>query len=185
MQRFFLEKTHLIRESTLGRSVPTERKIWTHTDTKKKPNPLGYQTLKHAHMGPIKIPHTFPYLIHSNGYCNFQSGPILVGTNVLTIIAWDTNAFGNIRKLDKCFWRYFDMNISHFSLSYYMYSEYNNVPELIRRRVNSPNADYGLNHTHFGIHRGIMMHRSLRSMTVIVYKYSHFPNKDISFSLFL
>ena len=41
---------------------PTKPKIWTHTDTKivKKTSPLGYQTLKHAHMMPIEIPDTFP-----------------------------------------------------------------------------------------------------------------------------
>ena len=33
----------------MGRVVPTTRKIRTHADTKKA-NPLGYQTLKHAHM---------------------------------------------------------------------------------------------------------------------------------------
>ena len=37
-------------------------KIWTHTVTKivKKMSPLGFQTLKHAHMRPIEIPDTFP-----------------------------------------------------------------------------------------------------------------------------
>ena len=46
----------------VGRGVPTKPKIWTHTDTKmvKKTSPLGYQTLKHAHMRPIEIPDTFP-----------------------------------------------------------------------------------------------------------------------------
>ena len=46
----------------MGRGVLTKPKIWTHTDTKmlKKMSPLGYQTLKYAHMRPIEISNTFP-----------------------------------------------------------------------------------------------------------------------------
>ena len=46
----------------MGRGVPTKPKFWTHTDTKilMKMTPLGYQTLKEAHMRSIEIPAAFP-----------------------------------------------------------------------------------------------------------------------------
>ena len=53
--------------------------ILTHLDT--------YQWMEVHVYWPFWILKTFK--IHPNGYCNFKSGPILIGTYVLTIITWE------------------------------------------------------------------------------------------------
>ena len=71
----------------VGAGVPTKRKIWTHnTDTKivkklNKTNPLGYQTLKHAHMRPIEIPGDwFNIKMSSYQYKKHHCGNHLIST---------------------------------------------------------------------------------------------------------
>ena len=60
----------------VGRSVPTKRKIWNHTDTKivEKTSPLGYQTLR-----PIEITNTYPYPPppHTHKHTPYQPSPCL------------------------------------------------------------------------------------------------------------
>ena len=70
--------------------------IMVHLDT--------YQWMEVHIFWPFWIPKTFK--IHLNGFCNFQSWPILVGTWYVLTITWDPQPIMTIidKVAQKCIW---------------------------------------------------------------------------------